>query len=187
MNVEPPAGLSFENLRPCLTFGQGYEAHQLLGQGYPDQVSPYKCKMRSNRDMRVVRFYQQSNARSWSKWKLYLGQFSQVSLSYQNNYTRKWDTFKQLFPFFIYIITSFVFSKQFFKFSKNLSYVLQFDFFLLITRIILFFRVLFGTLYWLSVTHSFATRHRISRNELHCSESCDKLCYTPRQLVFKVF
>jgi len=75
LNVEPPAGLSFENLRPCLSFGQGYEAH-MLGQGYPSDVSssPFNCKMRPARGVRVVRFYQQSNARSWSKWKLYLGE-----------------------------------------------------------------------------------------------------------------
>ena len=75
--VEPPAGLSFENLRPCLNFGQGYEAHQLLGQSYPNAVAlpPFNCKMRGTRGVRVVRFYQQTNARSWSKWKLYLGIF----------------------------------------------------------------------------------------------------------------
>ena len=74
MNIEPPAGLSFENLRPCLSFGQGYES---LGQNYPSNVSlqGYNCKMKSSRGVRVVRFYQQSNARSWSKWKLYLGGF----------------------------------------------------------------------------------------------------------------
>jgi hypothetical protein len=73
-SVDPPAGLSFENLRPCLNFGQGYEA-QMLGQNYPNAVGlpSFNCKMRASRGVRVVRFYQQSNARSWSKWKLYLG------------------------------------------------------------------------------------------------------------------
>lgn len=73
-SVDPPAGLSFDNLRPCLNFGQGYEA-QMLGQNYPDAVGlpSFNCKMRASRGVRVVRFYQQSNARSWSKWKLYLG------------------------------------------------------------------------------------------------------------------
>jgi len=72
LNVEPPSGLSFENIRPCLSFGQGYES---LGQNYPHNVpfQSYNCKMKSSRGVRVVRFYQQSNARSWSKWKLYLG------------------------------------------------------------------------------------------------------------------
>ncbi|KAK4026720.1 ankyrin repeat domain-containing protein 54 [Daphnia magna] len=74
-SVDPPAGLSFDNLRPCLNFGQGYEA-QMLGQNYPDAVGlpSFNCKMRASRGVRVVRFYQQSNARSWSKWKLYLGE-----------------------------------------------------------------------------------------------------------------
>ena len=82
LNIEPPPGLSFENLRPCLSFGQGYEAH-MLGQGYPHETSSsqgFNCKMRPARGVRVVRFYQQSNARSWSKWKLYLGEFPTLIL-----------------------------------------------------------------------------------------------------------
>ena len=78
LSVDPPAGLSFENLRPCLNFGQGYEA-QMLGQNYPNAAMPsFNCKMRATRSVRVVRFYQQSNARSWSKWKLYLGKYNRL-------------------------------------------------------------------------------------------------------------
>jgi hypothetical protein len=82
-SVDPPAGLSFENLRPCLNFGQGYEA-QMLGQNYPNAVGlpSFNCKMRASRGVRVVRFYQQSNARSWSKWKLYLGKQEFSKLCY---------------------------------------------------------------------------------------------------------
>ena len=71
-NIEPPAGLSFDNIQPCLSFGQGYEA---LSHDYPSNISyqSLNCKMRASRGIRVVRFYQRSNARSWSKWKLYLG------------------------------------------------------------------------------------------------------------------
>ena len=71
-NIEPPAGLSFDNIQPCLSFGQGYEA---IKQDYPNNVTyqSFNCKMRGSRGVRVVRFYQRSNARSWSKWKLYLG------------------------------------------------------------------------------------------------------------------
>jgi len=72
-NIEPPAGLSFDNIQPCLSFGQGYEA---IKQDYPNNVTyqSFNCKMRGSRGVRVVRFYQRSNARSWSKWKLYLGE-----------------------------------------------------------------------------------------------------------------
>lgn len=73
--AEPPAGLNFENLRPCLSFGQGYEAHPVLGQDYPNALAlpNFECKMRNSRHLRTVHYYQRNNARSWSKWKLFLG------------------------------------------------------------------------------------------------------------------
>ena len=74
LDLEPPAGLSFDNLKPCLSYGQGYET---LGQAYPGNIAfqSFNCKMRPTRGVRIVRFYQQNNAKSWSKWKLYLGMF----------------------------------------------------------------------------------------------------------------
>ena len=65
LSVDPPAGLSSENLRQNLHFGQGYEA-QLLGQNYPNAaMSSLHSKMRTC----GVRGGRQSNSMSSNKLK----------------------------------------------------------------------------------------------------------------------